>query len=276
VDPNTRFEVVSIKAFDSNAASQVLMRMLPGGQFESSLPLGLLLRQALQKPDYQMVGLPGWVDTERYTIRAKAPDGVQVTATAVLLVNLLKDRFQLATHLETRELPIFNLVVARPDGRLGPDLKVTPAECRAAIDERIAAVKAAAARGVPPPLPPLGDPNGPPPCGFQRMGTGLVAGSGRTLADLVPTLADLVSRPVIDKTGLTGMFDFMLKFAPESAGSNTVARLLSPGGQTPPAVDPNAPSLPAALQEQFGLKLESTRGPVEVLVIDKFEKPTLD
>ena len=277
VDPNTRFEVVSIRPFAPAAVtSGMLMRMLPGGQFESHLPIGLLLRQALQKPDYQIVGLPGWVDTERYTILAKAPEGTPPTAMSVMIVNLLKDRFQMATHVETRELPIFNLVIARADGRLGPDLKATSAECQATIAERIAAAKEAAGRGGPPPLPPLGDPNGPPPCGFQRVNPGLSSGSGRTMADLIPSLADMLARPVIDKTGLTGMFDFTLKFAPESAGSNTVIRLLSPGGQQAPAGDPNAPSLVAALQEQLGLKLENARGPVEVVVIDKFEKPTLD
>jgi len=274
VDPNTRFEVVSIKP----AAPDSGFRMMfpPSGQFESTgAPVGLLLRKAMKKPDYQIAGLPGWADTERYTIRAKAPEGAQMSAMSVMLVNLLKDRFQLATHLETQEHPIFHLVKARTDGRLGPDLKATSAECQATIAERIAAAKAAAGRGGPPPLPPLGDPNAPPPCGFQRMGPGLAAGSGRTIADLIPTLADLVSRPVIDKTGLSVMYDFTLKFAPESAGSNAILRLLSPG-PPPPAVDSNAPSLAAALQEQLGLKLEGARGPVEVLVIDKFERPTLD
>jgi uncharacterized protein (TIGR03435 family) len=193
-----------------------------------------------------------------------------------MLLNLLKDRFQLATHVETRELAIFNLVIARTDGRLGPDLKRTPAECVATIEERIAAAKAAAGRGGPPPLPPLGDPNGPPPCGFQRMGPGIAAGSGRTMADLIPVLADLVSRPVSDKTALTGMYDFSLKFAPESAGAPGILKLLGLGAFPPPAVDPNAPSLIAALQEQLGLKLEAARGPVEVVVIDRFERPTLD
>jgi len=108
------------------------------------------------------------------------------------------------------------------------------------------------------------------------MGPGLAAGSGRTLADLVPLLADLLSRPVIDKTGLTGMFDFMLKYAPESAGTPGILKLLSPGVPSLADVDPNAPSLAAALQEQLGLKLEGARGPVEVVVIDKFEKPTID
>jgi len=274
VDPNVRFEVVSIKPPAPD--SQIRVMFMPGGQFESNgAPVGLLLRQALQKPDYQIVGLPGWADTERYTIRAKAPEAAPMQAMSVRLLNLLKDRFQLATHLETREQPIFHLVIARTDGRLGPDLKATSAECQAIIKERIEAAKAAAGRGGPPPLPPLGDPNGPPPCGMQRVGPGLSAGSGRTMADLIPNLADLVGRPVIDRTGLAGMYDFTLKFAPESAGSAGIFRLLT-SNTTPPPADPNAPSLVAALQEQLGLKLENARGPVEVVVIDKFEKPTLD
>jgi uncharacterized protein (TIGR03435 family) len=273
VDPNTRYEVVAIKAGEGNGP--VSMRYTPGRFEATNMPLGILLRQALQKSDYQIVGLPGWTDTARYSIRATAPEGLPPTANTTMLLNVLKDRFQLVTRSEIRELPIFNVVIARTDGRLGPDLKRTPAECVAIIEERIAAAKAAAGRGGPPPLPPLGDPNGPPPCGFQRIGPGLAAGSGRTIADLVPMLADFVSRPVIDKTGLTGMYDFTLKFAPESSGTPGVLGLLSPRPQAP-AVDPNAPSLPAALQEQLGLKLEGARGPVEVVVIDKFERPTLD
>jgi len=276
VDPNTRYEVVAIKAGEGSALTS--MRYTPGRYEAVNVPLGLLLRQALQKSDYQIVGIPGWADTERYSIRATAPESAPPTANTTMLRNLLKDRFQLATHVETRELPIFNLVVARADGRLGPDLKRTPAECVAAIEERNSAAKAAAAgRGAPPPFPPLGDPNGPPPCGLQRMGPGTSAGSGRTLGDLASFLADLVSRPVIDKTGLTGMHDFMLKYAPESAGIPGVLKLLSPGAPPPPgAGDTNSPSLAAALQEQLGLKLEGARGPVEVVVIDRFERPTLD
>ena len=124
VDPNTRFEVVSVKAVN-DASGPVLISMTPG-RFNSSVPVGTLLRQALQKPDYQIVGMPGWIDTERYSISAKPPDGAPPTALSVLLVNLLKDRFQLATHLETRELPIFTLVTARTDGRLGPSITTTP------------------------------------------------------------------------------------------------------------------------------------------------------
>ena len=274
VDPDTRFEVVAIKAFDQGSG-QFLMRMTPG-RFDSSVPVGVLLRQALQKPDYQIVGAPGWTDTERYSITAKAPEGVPPAAMSVMLVNLLKDRFQLAMHLETREQPIFNLVFARADGRLGPDLKPTSAECQAIMAERIAAAKAQlAGRDGPPPPVSMPGPNESLPCGFGRLTPGLVAVSGRTLSQFVAgPLSDLARRTVIDKTGLTGMYDFALKFAPETAGTAGPFALL----QVPPpaAIDPDAPNLFTAVQEQLGLKLESARGPVEVVVIDKFERPTLD
>ena len=269
VDPNTRFEVVAIRPID-DANSPMLIRMMPGG-FDASVPVGVLLRQALQKPDYQMVGAPGWINTERYSIRAKPPDGVSPAAMSVMLLNLLKDRFQLATHLETRDQPIFHLVMARGDSRLGPDLTPTSAECRATIAERQAAAK----RGEPPSFPPPADPNGPQPCGSGRISPGLVAFSGRTIAQLVPTLSDLTARPVIDKTGLTGPYDVTLEFAFEGRMPGMMGPLGVPPG-APPTVDPDAPSLSAALQEQLGLKLESARGPVEVVVIDTFEKPTLD
>jgi uncharacterized protein (TIGR03435 family) len=270
VDPNTRFEVVAIKPIE-DASSPMLIRMTPGG-LDSSVPVGVILRQALQKPDYQMVGAPGWINTERYSIRATVPAGTPPTAMSVMMLNLLKDRFQLATHLETREQSIFHLVVARSDGRLGPDLKPTSAECQATIEERQAAAK----RGGPPaPLPPIPDPNGPQPCGGGRTSPGLVAFSGRPVARLVPTLSDLTGRQVIDKTGLTGLYDLTLKFAYEGR----MAGLLGPSGAPSapaPTVDPDAASLSAALREQLGLKLENVRGPVEVAVIDKVEKPTLD
>jgi uncharacterized protein (TIGR03435 family) len=275
-DQNLRFEVAAIKPF-ADAGGSILMRMTPG-RFESTVPIGMLLRQALQKPDYQIAGAPGWIDTTRYSITAKAPDGVPPTAMSVLLANLLKDRFQLATHLETREQPIYHLVLARADGRLGPDLKPTSAECQATMAERIAAAQAqAAGRGGPPPLPPIPGPNDPVPCGFVRIPPGLVAGSGRTIAELARgTLSDLTGRPVVDKTGLTGPYDFTLKYSPELGRTAGPAGLLFGPGAPAPVIDPDAPSLFVALQEQLGLKLENARGPVEVVVIDKFEKPTLD
>ena len=261
VDPNTRFEVVAIRPIE-DASSPMLIRMMPSG-FESSVPVGVLLRQALQKPDYLMIGAPGWINTERYSIRAKPPAGTPPTAMSVMMLNLLKDRFQLVTHLETRDQPIFHLVMTRSDGRLGSNLTLTSAACQATVANREEAIK----RGAPP----LFDPNDS--CGSGRSSPGLFAFTGSRLARLVPALSDLMGRPVIDKTGLTGLYDLTLKFAYEGRMPGIMGPLGSPPA---PTVDPDAPSLSAALQEQLGLKLESARGPVEVVVIEKLEKPTPD
>jgi uncharacterized protein (TIGR03435 family) len=265
VNPDTRFEVVAIKPV-SDAGSPMLIRMLPGG-LESSLPVGVLLRQALQKADYLMVGAPAWVNTERYAVQTKSPAGVSPAAMSVMILNMLKDRFQLAAHVETREQPISHLVMTRSDGRLGPALKPTSAECQAIMAERVEAAR----QGGPPSLP---DPNTT--CGSGRTAPGLVALSGRTIAQLVPTLSDLTGRPVIDKTGLTGLYDFTLKFAFEGRMPGVMGPLGVPPGAQPPAADPDAPALSVALQEQLGLKLESARAPVDIVVIDRFEKPTFD
>ena len=291
IDPQLRFEVASVKPVAGTSGTfGRFLPLLPRFEY-TDLPIGWFLRTALDKPDYRMIGAPGWIDTERYTIMAKAPDGTPQTALATLMLNLLKDRFQLATHLETRELPIFNLVMARTDRRLGPSITATPADCQATVAERNAAAQAfAAGRGSPPPLPgmPGGPPapnldamlkGAPPPCGFGRYLTGNVAASGQTMAQLVTTIADWVGRPVIDKTGLTGLHDFTLKFAPEDVrdGGPLGPTLTQLRGQVQaPRADPDAPSLSVALQEQLGLKLESARGPVEVVVIDRIEKPTPD
>jgi uncharacterized protein (TIGR03435 family) len=284
VDPSTRFEVVSIRPVpDAIDRPGRFLPILPRFEF-TQLPIGWLVREALKKPDYQMIGAPDWIDTDPYTIMAKAPDGTPQAALATLVLNLLKDRFQLATHLETRELPIFHLVMARTDGRPGPALTATPAECQKTIAERNAAMQAAAegqssSRGAPPPMPPLPDLKAPPPCGFARLLTGNAAVSGRTIAQFVTTLSEWLGRPVIDKSGLTGLYDFTLRFSPEGIRAGgpmgpTLTRLMA---QTPAApADPDAPSLSVALQEQLGLRLESARGPVEVVVIDRLERPTSD
>ena len=243
-DPNIRFEVVSVKPAANTGRFGRFLPTLPRFEF-SELPIGWLVRMALQKPDYQMTGAPAWINTERYSIRAKPPAGTPPAAMTVMIRNLLNDRFQLATHLETREQPIFHLVMARSDNRLGPDLTPSP-ECQS------------------------------PPCGSGRTAPGLLVGSGRRMAQLVSALSDLTGRPVIDKTGLTGLYDFTLKFTYEGRMPGLMGPLGAPAGTPAPAADPDAPSLSTALQEQLGLKLESARGPVEVVVIEKFEKPTLD
>ena len=159
----------------------------------------------------RIIGLPDWIKTERYTIAAKAPDGAPPNALPVMLANLLKDRFQLATHRETRELPVYNLVFARNDKRFGPTFKATSAECRAMISARLEALQ----RGGPAPAAPP-DPNG---ClsyftnpGF---GPGIASFKGASMAMVATILTQQVGRPVIDKTGLTSVYDFALKWTPQ-------------------------------------------------------------
>ena len=158
-------------------------------------------------------------------------------------------------------MPIYALVVARPDGKFGPNMKVNPLDCEA--------VFRAGRGGAPPPPPQPGEPIQ---CGFM-IGPGTMTAGGMLLGELARSLSPFVGRIVLDKTGLKERYDFQLKYAPEGRGFGPGP---GPGGAEPPPVDPNMPSLFTALQEQLGLKLESERGPVEIVVIDRVEQPTED
>jgi uncharacterized protein (TIGR03435 family) len=259
IDPERRFEVVSIKPFDASGGATPRSGTRGTRYDFLGLPLGWLVAQAHRAPLNQgrVVGLPEWIETERYAIAGTIPDGVPVSALPVLLTNLLKDRFRMVSHTETREMPVYNLVLARNDKRLGPSLKETSAECRAAT----AAFLAAPQRGGTPPPTPTASGACPPP----GLNVGLLSQGGMQMATLAQGLAQIVGRPVIDRTGLTGYYDYTLTWMPEPG--------LGPPG---PPVDPDAPSVFTAVQEQLGLKLESARGPVEVVVIERLERPTLD
>jgi uncharacterized protein (TIGR03435 family) len=110
-----------------------------------------------------------------------------------------------------------------------------------------------------------------------RINPGAASFRGALAATIAGSLPPFVGRPVFDKTGLTGYYDYTLKWAP-APGSDTLPFGLPPGGvpDGPPPADPDAPSIFTAVQEQLGLKLESARGPVDVIVIDRIEKPALD
>jgi bla regulator protein BlaR1 len=275
VDPETRFEVVSIKPFDASGGATPRISMPPGRYDHVGMPLWLLFMQALRVPADRIIGLPDWIDTERYTIAAKAPDGPppSAMAMAVMMANLLKDRFKMVTHTETREMPVYNLVFARSDKRFGPSLKETSAECQAAIAARIEAAQ----RG-PVPTAPAGSSG----CGFSLINPGIASFSGVQMAQITQFLTQSVGRPVIDKTGLTGYYDYTLKWTPQPGSGMPSPFGLPPRGlpggasAATPAADPDGPNLFTAVQEQLGLKLESARGPVEVIVIDRLEKPTAD
>jgi uncharacterized protein (TIGR03435 family) len=256
------FEVASVKP-NKTGDGRVMLGMQPGGRFNASnVPLRLLLRQAFNVQDFQIVGGPDWIGSDRFDVVAKAPDGVEFTADTMrpMLRALLTERFKLAFHNETRDMAVYALMKARPDGKLGAGLTPAAVDC---------AGRGRRGGGPPPPPPQPG----------QKMECGLMIGPGRLnaggmpMSNLATALAPQVGRIVLDKTELTGNYDFELTYAPEAIGSVGAPALIN-GGAVP--VDPNAPNLFTALQEQLGLKLDSQRGPVEVVVIDRLEQPVAD
>ena len=109
----------------------------------------------------------------------------------------------------------------------------------------------------------------------MRVGGGVSGGSGISMSQIVQILSQFTGRPVVDKSGLTGTYDFNLKWTPDP-GQNGGPFGPPPPGIQPPAPDPDAPNLYTAVQEQLGLKLDNQRGPVDVVVIDRIERPSLD
>jgi uncharacterized protein (TIGR03435 family) len=269
VDPEARFEVVSIKPFDS--ASQPQVNMSPGRWEYAGFPSRQLSAQAVRMPTDRVLGFPDWIDKERYAFAAKAGSvpAPSAAALSVMVANLVKDRFKLVTHLETRDMAVYNLVFAREDKRFGPALKESSAECRAKLAARSETVR-------------RGDPEvaassqltasfaG---CISARLNPGDLAYSGSPMAFLAQFLTQAAGRPVIDKTGLTSYYDFSLKWTPDVGGGVAFGQI--PGTSLPPA-DTDAANLFTAVQEQLGLKLESARAQVAVVVIDHIEKPVLD
>jgi uncharacterized protein (TIGR03435 family) len=263
------FEVASVKP--STTGSQTRSEINFGGRYTATnmSPLALI-RTAYRLQGFQLVGAPGWLGTQHFDIVAKAdgdlfPSNVVSNTPRPLdlaLRGLLADRFQLVAHNETRQLPIYALVVARTDGRLGSNLIRSTTDCVAFIAAAIAA-----ARGGHSPPAPVGDQA--PPCS-ARSGLGRLSGNSLALAQLAGFLAPFVDRAVVDRTDLTGIFNFDLTWTPDQPSPNTVnadERAVTPS---------NVTSIFTAVQEQLGLKLEPTKGPVDVLVIDHVEQPTPD
>jgi len=260
-----KFEVASVRQ-NTNDDGKITIGIQPGGRFTAvGVPLWELLRMAFAVQRTQIVGAADWTETVRYDITAKAegdiprtPPGSPPGPLNFMLQDLLEDRFKLRTHRETRELPIYALMLARGDKKLGAGLRPSAVDC--------AAMRGRGGRMGPPP------PGERPPCGMRVAPSQIVAG-GVTLAQLTPILSQFTQRIVIDRTGLEGTFDIDLTFTLDGVPN---APPPPPGGPPLPPVDPNGPSLFTALQEQLGLKLESERAPVEVHVIDHVERPTPD
>jgi uncharacterized protein (TIGR03435 family) len=241
-----QFEVASVKVHASDD-QRTFMVAQPGGRFvAANISLRFLMRAAFQLQEDQIVGGPDWLTTERFDIDARAPQAPGPPSAQLLemLQSLLADRFKLTTHAEKRELPVFALERARRDGALGPGLRPTACPELAA------------------------DLSQPKPCTNAQTGVGSIMLRGMPLNQFTPFLSASVNRVVVDRTGLDARYDVELKWTPDQPAQ-------SRGGTgEPPASDPNAVSIFTALQEQLGLRLNSTRDMVDVLVIDTVERPT--
>jgi uncharacterized protein (TIGR03435 family) len=254
-----QFEVASIKPNKSGDFRRSI-GPAPGGFSALNVTLRELIPMAYGIPqafgEISIVGGPKWMDDERFDIDAKT-DGRQPAARiGQMLRALLIDRFRLKAHKETREVPVYALVMADADRRFGPRLAPASYDC--------AVRRAALARGAtPPPLPSPG-PDGRNMCSGQSR-PGNIWSKGFDIDSLTSSLAPFVGRVVRNHTGLTGGFDYDVEWTPESPQRPD---------RPEPAIDPNGPSIFTALREQLGLKLDSQRGPVDVVVIDSAEYPT--
>jgi uncharacterized protein (TIGR03435 family) len=261
------FEVASIKVNNRGTlgAGPVLLRLQPlpgGGLIAENCPLGVLITSAYGLQPYQIVGGPDWINTERYDIQAKAPVGSDWRqVSGPMLQALLEDRFRLRFHRVTKELPVYNLTVAKG----GPKIKHSQEGSCVTFSPDA-------------PVQPIPGPGGKWPtfCGFRGFG---VEGfnrklemAGVTMTELAKSLsASELQRPVVNQTALDGTFDIRVEWA-IPAGSG----LLGPAdaNATTSAAETTGPSIFTAMQEQLGLKLESGKGLTEMLVLDHVEKPS--
>jgi len=249
------FEVASVRATQPGATSAPLRRE-PGGFSASNQPLRTLIALAYQVQALQIVGAPDWVSTEPWDILARTSSPIpaarpgEVPDDLLMLRALLEDRFRLLARRELREMPIYALVVARNDRGLGPRIRRPP--------DKYCEQLRNGGRTPEAPSPPRERE-----CGLRGDGLGSTNATFRAgsvpLTDFARTLAGQVQRMVIDRTGLTGDWDFDLQFLPARFALN--------------AATLESPSIFTALQEQLGLKLDAQKDPVDTLFIDRVEHP---
>ncbi len=304
------FEVASIKPSAPQQAGimRVTMGTAPGGRYTASgVTVKMLIQQAYDVKDYQISGGPSWISSERYDINAKAetPD-VSREQMRVLLQSLLAERFNLKIHRETKELPIYSLVVAKN----GPKLKVSEIQPGAGSDAKPPDPAKAGDQGATPVIKMGGTGGGAPVIvsggaggggaaggvgggtagasvsvmrsesasgggSMMTMRPGQLSAKGASISVLTTLLAQILGRPVVDNTGIEGNFDFTLEYTPDESQRGVGVA----GGVSRDAAPPaefSGPSIFTALQDQLGLKLESQKGPVETLVIDRVDRPTPD
>ena len=278
------FEVASVKPSNPNPATplEAAPMVLPalGRLTATNSTLQMLIMAAYQKQPFQIVGGPPWWRSDKFDINARAADPSLTTDQMLeMLKTLLADRFKLKVHTETREVPIYALVVARSDGKTGAKLKPSADNCPDFKVQQQKQLEALAKGGIAGLAAAAPKPGETAPCAFaplaqQTPGAIGFRASGQAISTLAMVLTQLMGRPVVDKTGLNGLYDFEL-----TIDLRTLMNLYSELGVNVgplPSTLPEGPSMMTLLQEDLGLKLDSQRGPGEVLVVDGAERPTPD
>jgi len=297
------FEVVSIKPSPPRdfiyqiARPQGERLTLTGASLKGLM--GLAYRDSATGEALEIFGGPDWMESALYDIQAKADCSGGIISrdqVSLMLQSMLADRFQLKAHVETRDLPVYNLVV----GKDGPKLKASADQTPPPIPVPTSQTCGPASETptTPPALPPLP----PPGTDMSRFMSDLssqlprgqmiitpasaaamtLQGNATPISRLVFTLKLMVARQVIDKTGLTGLFDIKFKFSTDGLvflgrpAGVSLGQASGPGGPLAgpaPVADDPAPTLFSAIQD-LGLRLEQARGPIQVVVIDSVQKPS--
>jgi uncharacterized protein (TIGR03435 family) len=277
------YEVASIKVSKTgsvNGGFRFGMRNTDDGLSVENFPLMLLVQQAYGVGKDRITGAPDWLNSEHYDIEAKmdgalAEELKTLSADMVraarqhMLRKLLEQRFELTSHRETKDLPVYNLVIAKgglklqeskPDDNAAKGDKPTDAALAAALAAKMGSASGPSATGGGSKIIAIAPSSGASFTMSSDIGRVRTASAkGVTIAALASSLASIAGRPVMDKTGLTGKYDYKLEFSPEDSQSDA---------------EPAGPSIFTAVQEQLGLKLEAAKGPVEIVVIDHIEKPS--
>jgi uncharacterized protein (TIGR03435 family) len=250
------FEVLSVKRNSAVGMGKMSGASLPGQFRIVNIPLHSILLEAFGVREDALVGSPTWARNERFDLMGTFPAEVITDrdGNRRMLEKALVERFGLKSHRETRALPIYRLIMARSDRRLGPDLKPSTVDCARWLAEK----KPRAGAGTPSRVAPGGRR---PACDSLPTRQFIAAGS-QPISALARSLESITGRFVVDETGLQGNFDYDLEFT----------RTLETGS----AARDGKPSIFTALQEQLGLKLESDRRPMPVVVIDGISRPTPD
>jgi len=272
------FDVASVKPDTADPSPQTVSTNVPlgsgnmyrpaGGLFRASnIPLFSYIAFAYKMDTYQLMtfakDLPSWTTSNRYDIEARAAGDSTKDQMRLMMQALLADRFKLAIRSEIRQVPIFALILDKP-GKMGPQLKPypdgTPCDPTASAGTNAAQGLPSIVAGGFPAI--CGGYANMPPSVPGRIHAGARNVTIQIMADQFPGFGNSIDRPVVDRTGLTGTYDFSIEFTPE----------LPPGANFP--ADPSGPTFLQALKEQLGLKLDSQTGPAVVFILDHVEQPS--